>query len=92
MVTRIKDIQDLKSVVSQKVAELSVIEEGYLSETGKAALEAYMAISWYVCFVERLADLITFEDYLNLLDIEDKHPEYYNVLRTVNKYIENIVY
>lgn len=92
MVTMIKDIQDLQKVVVNYEARLSVIEEEYLSDAGKAALEAYRAIHWYACFAERLTDLITNEDYLNLLEIDGKHPEYYRILRKVNKHIENIVY
>lgn len=86
--SKINTIEDLTSVVLEKYNQLDDISESYLSEAGLAAKEAYRNILWYVGFYDSLKELGEDEEFQGLVTISGQHPEYYKVLRMVNRALE----
>lgn len=84
----IKNIEDLKKVVINKVNELEDINDDYLSEAGKAAREAYRAINWTLSFHDSFASLRECEEFTDLVSTPDKHPEYYKIIKSVNRIVD----
>ena len=80
----INTIEDLNTIVSNKWIGLAEIDPDYLSDAGKAAKEAYQSIVWYTSFHDSLDSLVEDEAFANLVNIPDKHPEYYKVLHMIN--------
>ena len=87
----INTIDDLKKVVSDLWLKFDNIDSEYLSDAGKAAEEAYRNVSWYLCFHETMESLSEDEDFMNIVNISGKHPEYYKVIRRINRAIERII-
>lgn len=86
--SKINNLEDLKSVVLERWSELSNLSSEYLSEAGKSAMEAYRAVYWHCSFHENLKSLNEDEEFTNLFNIPSKHMEYYKVIRKVNRAIE----
>lgn len=86
----INNINDLKRVCSDKWNELEHISTEYLSASGLAAKEAYKTVLWHLCFHDSIDTLIEDEEFTNLINIPNKHPEFYNVMRRINRSIERI--
>ena len=53
-------------------------------------MEAYRTIYWHCSFHDNLESLSSDEEFMNIINISDKHPEFYKVIRTVNRAIEMI--
>lgn len=88
--SKINNLEDLKSVVLDRWSELNEINPTYLSDVGNAAKEAYRTIYWHLSFHDTLDTLSEDEEFLNLVSIPNKHPEFYKVIRVVNRAIERI--
>lgn len=89
MSKKLKSIEELHGIVYEKWTKLDKVSCTYLSEAGVAAKEAYRAVIWHLAFHDNLASLSSDEEFKNLVCISGKHPEYYKVLRTINRAIEN---
>lgn len=87
---KIMDILDLKDVVLERWTELEDIPHKYLSEAGIAARESYRAIVWYLSFYDSIEELKKDEELANLVNIPDKHPEYYKIIRMFNRRVEDL--
>ena len=85
---KIESFSDFYNVVNDKTSELMNIKPEYLSEAGQAALEAYKGVLWYLGFHETIKSLKEDESFMNLVSVPNKHPEYYRVLRTINRFLE----
>ena len=83
-----KNVKDLESILDKEIAKLMDISPAYLNDAGKAALEAYKAANWYCGFYENLRGLLADENFMDLVNISGKHPEYYNVIKKINRAIE----
>lgn len=84
----IKNIEDLIRVCNDKCNELNTISPEYLSDAGKAALEAYKTIQWHLMFHSSMESLKYDEEFMNIINIQGKHPEFYKIVRRVNRVIE----
>lgn len=87
----IHTIDDLENAVSKKWIALAEISPEYLSDAGNAAKEAYQFVIWYISFHESIDTLVEDEEFANLVNIPDKHPEYYKVIRMINRALERVV-
>ena len=84
-----KNIKDLESILDKEIAKLMDISPAYLSEAGKAALEAYKAANWYCGFYDTLDGLWSNDqNFRDLVNVSGKHPEYYKVIKMINRAIE----
>lgn len=90
MSNKIRNVEDLKGILLERWSKLDNIDSKYLSEAGVAAKEAYRAVIWHLAFHDDLASLKSDEEFMNLINISGKHPEYYRVLRMLNRALENI--
>lgn len=91
MANKINNIDDLMNVCIRRYNQLEDISPTYLNEAGLAAKEAYRNTLWYSGFYDTLEDLSTDADFKELVSIPDKHPEYYKVLRMINRAIERAI-
>lgn len=80
---KFESLNELNYVVYGQWKQLDDINEEYLSEAGLAKKEALKAVIWHMAFCETLEDLYTNEEFMDLVNIGGKHPEFYKVLRTV---------
>lgn len=87
MAKKINNIDELNDVVYDRWTKLDEVESKYLSETGMAAKEAYRAIIWHLCFHNSLESLKGDEEFMDLVNIPGKHPEYYNIIRKLNNFL-----
>ena len=87
---KIKNLEDLVNVLVKKIDQLSEVHD-YLSEAGLAAEEAYKNVCWYAGFHDTIESLSQDEDFKDLVNIPDKHPEYYRLLRIINRVIDRTV-
>lgn len=87
---KIHDIDTFVNVVRERWHELNEINPEYLSDAGKAAKLAYREVYWLCSFHENLESLRDSEEFQRLVSIPDNHPEYYRVLRKVNRAVERI--
>lgn len=91
----IKDINDLKKVVSDNRQKFDNMDDNmdaeYLSNRGKTAEEAYKTVMWHLMFHDSIDSLVEDEEFKNLINISGKHPEYYRIIRMVNRSIEKII-
>lgn len=86
----IKNINDLKRVCSDKWNELKHISPEYLSDAGKAAKEAYETALWHLMFHDSIDSLVEDEEFQNLVNISGEHPEFYRVIRIINRSVERL--
>lgn len=84
-------LSDVVAILTERWSQLDDMKTEYLSEAGLAAKEAYRSMIWYSAFHHTLDSLSSDEDFQGLMEIPDKHPEYYRVLRGVNRAITNIL-
>ena len=84
----IKNIAVLLEVCSKKWSQLNDITPEYLSDAGKAAMEAYKTIYWHLSFHNSIESLVEDDEFKNLVDIPGKHPEFYKIVRKVNRAID----
>ena len=87
----IKTINDLNKVCYDRWSDLNSIDHNYLSDAGKAAMEAYKAAIWYFAFHDTMNSLSHDSEFMNLVNIEGKHPEYYRILRKINRAVSKAV-
>lgn len=87
---KINSLEQLKDVVWKKWSELDIVPIDYLSDKGVAAKEAFRCTIWYLGFYDHITEIKEDDEFMNLINIPDKHPEYYNVLRKVYHAIERI--
>ena len=87
---KVKSIEDLKSVILDRWNQLNELTPDYLSDTGKAAKEAYRAVYWHCSFHDSIKTLSEDEDFMNLVNIPDKNPEFYKLIRRVYRAVEQL--
>jgi hypothetical protein len=87
----IKNIEELIRVCNDKWNELKNISPEYLNDAGKAALDAYKTIQWHLMFHGSMESLKDDEEFMNIINIPGKHPEFYKVIRRVYRAIEKSV-
>lgn len=83
----INNFKDLEKVCSNRYNELNKINEEYLNEAGKAAKESWKTVLWHLMFHDSFNSLIEDEEFSNLINKPDQHPEYYKIVRDVNRFI-----
>lgn len=88
---KITNLQELVSVLIKRWSQLDDMNPTYLSEAGQAAKEAYRNVIWYTNFYDTIQDLAEDKEFMNLVSMPNKHPEYYKVLRSVNRVIERVI-
>lgn len=81
----INTIEDLKAIAYKRWNELDDIDHKYLNEAGLAAKEAFKCIIWHLAFHDTLESLTSDEEFINLVNIPDKNPEYYKIIRMMNR-------
>ncbi len=86
----IKNIEDLIRVCNDKWNELNNIIPEYLNDAGKAALDAYKTIQWHLMFHGSMESLKDDEEFMNIINISGKHPEFYKIVRQVNRVVERL--
>lgn len=87
MTKKFDTIEKLRDIIIQRNSALEDMPDGYLSEAGSAAREAYRAILWHMSFHGTLESLGEDENFVALQSIPDKHPEYYRIIRLISNYI-----
>lgn len=85
---KIKTLRNLEDILDKEIGKLMEVAPAYLSDAGKAAGSAYRAVLWYCSFYDTLEELAEDEEFRALYSIPNKHPEYYNVIRKINRVIE----
>ena len=89
--SEINSFSSVKSLVLDRWSEMSNMSPGYLSDKGKAAMEAYRSIYWHMSFHDNFETLVTDEEFNNLINIPGKDPEFYRIIRMLNRKIEKLV-
>lgn len=87
----IHTIEDLENAVSKKWIALAEISPEYLNDAGNAAKEVYQSVIWYISFHDSIDTLVGDKEFAGLINTPGKHPEYYRVLRMINRAIERVV-
>lgn len=87
--SKIKSLEDLINVCRDRWLELADIKHDYLNDKGRGAMDAYRSILWHASFHSNLGSLKDDEDFINLVSIPGKDPEYYKILRMCNRAIED---
>ena len=81
----INTIEDLKDVAFRRWSTLDDIESKYLNEAGIAAKEAFRCIIWHLAFHDTLESLKSDNEFINLVNIPNKHPEFYSIIKKMNR-------
>lgn len=87
---KITNVTELTEVVTKCWMELETIKPEYLSETGLAAKEAYRHVLWYLGFYDTIQDIKDDESFNDLINVSGKHPEYYKIIKKINRAISRI--
>lgn len=83
-------MSEFREIVSREFLKLHEVVD-YLNEAGIAKMEAFREVDQAAAFCNSLKDLYEWDYYKELCDIPNQHPEYYRVLRMINRRLEKEV-
>ena len=78
----IKNLDELVEVYKYRCMKLEAMDQRYLNDRGRAAIQAYRDIIYRSYLHDDLLMMSLDNDFLNLFRSKDKDPEYYLILHS----------